>query len=111
MTLGAIGDKKLLIDVDSQVAELPHLGQKSQRVEHDPVADHRPAVGTQYPAGNQLKNKLLSPDDDGMPGVVAARIARHHRKPVRKNIDDLAFSLVAPLGAHQHCSLGSHERS
>jgi hypothetical protein len=44
-------------------------------------------------------------------GVMAARVPRYHRKPVRENVDDLPFTFIAPLGAHYDCSLGSHERS
>jgi hypothetical protein len=44
-----------------------------------------------------------------MAGVVAAGIPGDHRKPVGKNVNDLSLPLVAPLGAHYHCSLGSHE--
>jgi hypothetical protein len=56
-----------------------------------------------------LQDEFLSPDDDGMPGVVAAGIACHHGKPIGKNVDDLSFSLVAPLGTQYNRSLGSHE--
>jgi hypothetical protein len=35
---------------------------------------------------------------------MAARIARHHRKAFRKDVDNLAFALIAPLGAHDYRS-------
>jgi hypothetical protein len=34
-----------------------------------------------------------------MPGIVTACIARDDRKSIGENVDDLSFSLVAPLGA------------
>ncbi len=107
--LGAIGDEKLLIDVDPQVAQLADFLKEGQRVEHHPVADDGTAVRTQNSARDQLQNEFLPADDDRMSGVVTARIARHHRKPLGKNVDDLSLSLVAPLGAQYHRSLGSHE--
>src|ERR1700722_20521407 len=107
--LRAIGYKKLLVDVHSQFAKLSDFLKKGQRVEHDAVADHGTAIWPQNPAGHQLQDELLSPDDDRMPGVVAAGIARYHRKPVGKNIDDLSLTLVAPLGTQYYRSLGSHE--
>ncbi len=106
--LGAIGDKKLLIDVDPQIAQLADLFKKRQWIQHHAVADDGTAVRTQNPARDQLQNEFLPSDDDGMPGVVTARIARHHRKPIGKNVDDLSLSLIAPLGAQYYRSLGSH---
>ncbi len=97
--LGTIRDKKLFINVDSQVAQLPDLLEKRQRIQHHAVANDRTAVGTQNPARHQLQNELLPPDNDGMPRVVTACIAGHERKSIGKNVDDLSFSLVAPLGA------------
>jgi hypothetical protein len=81
--LGPVGDKQLLVDVDPQVAKLAHLFQKGQRVEHHSIADHRPAVRTQNAAGHQLQDKLFSPNDDGMPGIVAACVTSDDRKPIR----------------------------
>jgi hypothetical protein len=36
---------------------------------------------------------------------VAAGIARHHGKVLGKNIDDLAFALIAPLGSEDNGGL------
>jgi len=44
-----------------------------------------------------------------MSGIVTAGVARHHRKPIGKNVDDLSFSLIAPLGTQYYRSLSSHE--
>src|ERR1700722_15116480 len=107
--LGAIRYKQLFIDVDPQVAQLADFLKEGQRVEHHAVADHGTAVRPQHTARDQLQDEFLSPDDDGMPGVVPACIPCHHRKPIGKNVDDLSFSLVAPLGTQYDRSLGSHE--
>ena len=106
--LRAVGDKELLIDVDPQVAELADFFQKGQGVEHYAVADHGTAVRAQNTARDQLQNELLSADDDSMSGIVTAGIARDDGKSIGENVDDLSFSLVAPLGAQYHCCLGSH---
>jgi hypothetical protein len=38
-------------------------------------------------------------DDNGVAGVVAARIARHNVELLGEDIDDLALALIAPLGS------------
>src|SRR5271168_531283 len=106
--LRAVGDKKLLIDVDPQVAQLADLFKESQWVQHHAIADDRPAVRTQNTARDQLQDELLAPDDDGMSSIVTAGIARYNSKPIGKNVDDLSFSLIAPLGAQYYRSLSSH---
>jgi hypothetical protein len=44
-----------------------------------------------------------------MPGVVAACIPSDDRKSIGENVNDLSFSLIAPLGSHYNRSLSSHE--
>ncbi len=107
--LSAIGDKKLLVDVHPQLAQLADFFKKGHRVEHHAVADHGMAVRPQNPAWDQLQDELLAVNDDCMAGVVAAGITGHDRKSVGKNVDDLSLSLVAPLGTQYYRSLGSHE--
>ena len=46
-------------------------------------------------------------DADGMSGIVAALITRDAVEAFRKNVDDLAFSFVAPLNAYD-CDILFH---
>jgi hypothetical protein len=46
-----------------------------------------------------MKNERLIADDHGVTGVRAALIPRHDVGLLAQEIDDLSFSLVAPLGA------------
>ena len=69
----------------------------------------RAAVGTEHPAGNQLQDELLATDDDSVPGVMPARVARYDGKLLRKHIDNLALTFVAPLCAENYRCLWSHE--
>ena len=55
--------------------------------------------GTQNAARNQLENVLLLADEDRVPRVVSALVARHDVEPIREQIDDFSLALVAPLGA------------
>ena len=103
--LGAVGDVEAGIDVDAEVAEASGLLEEGHGVEHDAVADDAAAPGAQHAAGHELEDELLAVDDDGVAGVVAAGIARDDGEALAQHIDDLAFALIAPLGANHDCRL------
>jgi hypothetical protein len=103
--LRAIGDEEISIDGNSRLAQSPNFLQKSHGVEHHAIADDASAPGAQYSAGNQLQDEFLAVNDDGMAGVVAAGIARDDREVLRKNVDNLALALVAPLGTDDYRGL------
>ena len=75
------------------------LAEQRGRVDHQPVADHGLLPGTQNAARNQLQDEFLLADENRVARIVSALIARHDIEPFREEIDDLAFTLVAPLGA------------
>jgi hypothetical protein len=76
------------------------LVDERMRIEDDAVADHRKLAGTHHPGGQQRELVHGSPDDERMTGIVAALKAHDHVRLLGEPIDDLAFALVAPLGAH-----------
>ena len=78
---------------------------QGEGIEDDAVADDRLRLLTQDSARNQLEDKLFAGDGDGMPGVVSAGIACNHFEIIRKDIDDLALALIAPLGSENHRGL------
>ena len=78
---------------------------KANGIEHHAVADDAAAAFAQHAAGNQLQDELLAVDGDGVSGVVSAGIARHDLEALGEHVNDLAFALVAPLGADDHCCL------
>src|ERR1700752_1375998 len=59
------------------------------------------------PRRQQVKHKRLIADLDRVSGVVPTLVARHDLETLSEQIDDLAFSFVAPLGAN-HCDYFSH---
>ena len=63
------------------------------------------AAGAQDTAGYQLQNEFFPVDDDGVSGIVAAGITGNDGEIFRKNVDDLAFTLVAPLRTYDDRSL------
>ena len=69
------------------------------RVEHDAVADDAFAAGAEDAAGDELQDKLLAVDDDGVAGVVAAGVAGDDVELFAEDVDDLALAFIAPLGS------------
>src|SRR3989338_8088947 len=49
-----------------------------------------------------MQNKFFAVKFDGMPRVIAALVADDDVAISREDINDLAFSLIAPLGADQN---------
>ena len=49
-----------------------------------------------------MQHIFLLPDVNGVPGVVAALGAHHDVRIVGEDVDNLAFTFIAPLGAYQN---------
>ena len=106
--LGAVGDEELVVDLDAQIAQAFDFIEERDGIEHHAVADDAFAPRPQHAAGDELENELLAADDDGVPCVVATSIACDGGKPFAQHVHNLAFALVAPLGAQHYCRLRSH---
>ena len=91
----------------SRLAQRGNFLQQGKGIEHDAVADDGLASGAQNAAGNQLQDEFLAVDGDGVPGVMASGVARHHGEMFGKDIDNLAFAFVSPLRAHDDGRLRS----
>jgi hypothetical protein len=50
--------------------------------------------------GNQVQPQFVVPSDDGVAGVVAAVVTRHHVNARPDVIYHPSFSFIAPLGTH-----------
>ena len=68
-------------------------------IDHHAVADDARDAGMQDAGRNQVQDELLAVHVDGVPGVVAALVARDRREVRRQQVDDLALAFVAPLRA------------
>ena len=100
--LGTIRDEQLPIDRKTSILELLDLGKKRHGVKDYTVAYDAPALGPEHTAGYKLQNELLAFDNDRMACIVAAGVPRNNTEALRKHVDDLAFALVAPLGAEDY---------
>src|SRR6266404_3100134 len=95
--LRAVRDEKVAIHFHAGSAQGSDFLQEGQRINHHAVADDAGALGPQNASGHELQDELFPVDDDGVSGVMAAGIARHHRKSLSEHVDNLALALIAPL--------------
>ena len=95
----AIADAQIGGDRDAGRFQSIDLAQQRGGVDDQAVADHGLLPGTQNAARDQFQNELLFADENRVAGIVPALIARHDVELFREEIDDFAFTLVAPLGA------------
>ncbi len=101
----AVGNKKIAIHLHAGIAQHANFLQESQRIKHHAIANHGAAALAQHAARNQLENEFLALNNDRVAGVVSSGVARHHRKILGEDVDDLAFAFIAPLGAHNYGGL------
>ena len=95
--VGAIADEEIGGNRHARRFQSLDLAQQRGGVDDQAVADHGLLPGTQNAARDQFEYELLLADENRVARIVAALIARHNIEPFREEIDDLAFTLVAPL--------------
>ena len=84
--------------------------EEGDGIKHHAVADDAFASRAEHAAGNELQHELVLANDDRVPGVMPAGVARHGGKPLAEHVHDLSLALVAPLGAQHHSRFCSHRR-
>src|SRR5205823_733358 len=87
----------------SGTTELLNLADERNWIDNDAVANDANFAAAQYAGRNQMQNVSLTTMNDGVTGVVAALTANDHVRFGRQDVDDFAFSFVAPLCANQNC--------
>src|SRR5437870_11427049 len=97
--MGAIADEQAVIHLHAVVTQSGNFFEKCDGIENYTVADYAAASCAQHATRYQLQDELLAIDDDRVPRVMSARVARYDGKVLRQDIDDLALAFVTPLGA------------
>src|SRR5579862_763340 len=105
--MGTIADKEISSHLNARRTKRIHFLQECHGIEHHAVADHTASACAQYSTRNQLEDELPPIDDDRVPGVMPAGIARDNGKILREHVDNFAFALVAPLGSNYTRSFSS----
>src|SRR4029077_64434 len=67
------------------------------------VSDHANFAVTQDSRRNQMQDIFHAAMNDCMPGIIAALAADNDVGLRSKDVDNLAFALVAPLHSNQNC--------
>ncbi len=88
--------------VDAPGRQHVELTDQGRRVDHDPRADDAGDVGVEHARRRQPELEHLVPEDDRVPGVVAALVADGHRDLLGEEVGRLALALVAPLEPDDH---------
>ncbi len=73
------------------------LFEESLRINHHPVAEHASLSGVYDPGRDQMEYEGLVADLYGVARIVPALIACDDVEALGQQIDDLAFSFIAPL--------------
>jgi len=89
-------------DRHALLLELADLDEQRLRVDHHAVADHRQLAAAHHAGRQQRQLVDLAVDNQRVAGIVAALEPDHDVGLFRQPVDDLAFTLVAPLGADNH---------
>ena len=92
----------LAADRDALSPQFLDFGAQRPRVDDDAIADHAEFAGAHDARWQQRQLVGVLADDQRVAGVVAALEPHDDVGAFRKPIDDLAFALVAPLGADHH---------
>ena len=94
-----VGKRKVVwIDFHALRGQLFNLGLQCPGVEHHAIADDRQRAGHD-PRWQQAELVDLVTHHQRMPCVVATLKAHHRIGTAGQPVDDLAFALIAPLGA------------
>jgi hypothetical protein len=81
--------------------------KKGLRIDDHAVAEHARLTAMDDARRQQVQHERVVADLHRVPGVVPALITRDDVEPLREQIDDLAFTFIAPLGADD-CDYVSH---
>jgi hypothetical protein len=95
--MSAVADEQILADCDAQVPQAVDLGDKSDRIDNNTIADHTNFCPPEDSRRDEMQNVFDAPMNDRVPGVVSALAADHNVGFAREHVDNLAFSLIAPL--------------
>ena len=84
--------------------QIVQLGDKILGIQHNPGADQAGSARIQNAGGHQVQLIGLSIVYHRMTGVVASLGTYYHFRTGCKNVNNLALSFIAPLGADYNIS-------
>ena len=108
-----LADEQPVADLDAERRQRVDLGEQRLRIDDDAVADDAEHAVVEDARRDQVQDELPAVDVDGVPGVVAALIARDDAEMGRQQIDDLALAFIphcAPRTAMFMATTVSYDR-
>ena len=98
-----VGNPKLAVILEeTPILQATDLTEEHRRVDDHSVPDDTGLAPMKDSRGDQVKNRLLSPDHQGVPRVVSTLKAHNQVRPLGQKVDKLALALVAPLGTYNY---------
>jgi hypothetical protein len=86
----------------AMIKESIHFLNQNAWVNDHPVPNKASLIGVEYAGGNEMKNKLLVIDNQGVAGIVAALKTYYTVSLFSQQVNDFAFSFVSPLGSNDN---------
>jgi len=96
--VGLGADEQPALEPVAERDEPVHLREERRRVDDHAVADQAALAGAEDTAGHQVQHDRAPVDDDAVPGVRSALVARHEVVLGGEHVHDLALPLVPPTG-------------
>ena len=95
--MSTVTHRKRAVHFHAGIAQGSNLLEESHGIEHHSVSDDASAARAQHSARNQLQNELFVVDDDRVPRIVSAGIARHYGEIFGEDVNYFALAFIAPL--------------
>ena len=102
----AITEKQASARFDSRFSKVFHFDQQGRGVHHGSRADDRLLARPQDSAGDQLQDVFMIIKNNGVAGVMSARVAGRIVERLGQVVDDLALAFIAPLRSHHDNRFG-----
>lgn len=107
--VGGIADEEAAFDLHLHVEERIDFLEEADWIDDHAVADDAFFITAEDAGGDEVEDVFFAFDEDGVTGVVAAGATDDDIGVFGEDVDNLAFTFIAPLGAYQNCV--GHSRS
>jgi hypothetical protein len=101
--VGGIADEEAAADLDLHIEERIDFLEEADGIDDDAITDDAFFISAEDAGGDEVEDVFFAFDEDGMAGVVATGATDDDIGVFREDVDDLAFTFIAPLGAYQNC--------
>jgi hypothetical protein len=95
----AEADEELASHEQAASLALRDLFEQRVRIDDHAVAEHAGFAGMADARRHEVRDQLLALDHERVAGIRAAAVAHDGMRPLGKEVDDLALTFIAPLGA------------